>query len=332
MRIRGFGYALSGCAAAALLAACGGPQSQLPIVAPGEMPLQAQTQFGSTAAGTSAIKPTLQSPGYKVTNGLLYVANYDINDVTVYNARVNDPPVLATISEDVNTPSGACVDGHGTLYITNSPPSGPGWISEYPLGETAPSKIITDGINGPSFCAIDAQGNLWVTNLNSRNVTEYLAGSKKPHTVITSGLVYPDGVAIDQSGNLYVANGPGTPTRNVEVYAPGSNSPSRTITDGVTWPVGIAVDSNGTLYVANTETNNIEEYRSGQGEPFQTITEAMHFPADMTVDNKDALYVTNYGNNTVVEFAPGSLKPKKRQISQGLYAPQGIAYYPAVLP
>jgi DNA-binding beta-propeller fold protein YncE len=44
------------------------------------------------------------------------------------------------------------------------------------------------------------------------------------------------------------------------------------------------------------------------------------------------LYVSNGGNSTVVEFAPGSLKPLKRQISKGLYEPDGIAYYPARLP
>jgi len=116
------------------------------------------------------------------------------------------------------------------------------------------------------------------------------------------------------------------------VYAPGSKSPSRTITNGITSPRGLAVDSNGTLYVANLYQSNVEEYRPGSGDPFQTITQAMDRPEGLTVDKKGTLYVSNIVNSTVVEFAPGSLKPLKRQISKGLFEPEGIAYYPALLP
>lgn len=95
----------------------------------------------------------------------------------------------------------------------------------------------------------------------------------------------------------------------------------------------MCVDSNGTLYVTNLEQNNIEEYRSGQGEPFRTIAETMgHGPGDVTVNEQDLLYVSNFLNNTVVEFRSGSLKPLKRQISKEVWAPGGIAYYPALLP
>lgn len=175
-------------------------------------------------------------------------------------------------------------------------------------------------------------GNLWVTNIGGPNVTEYLYGSKKPHTIITKGLSYSVGIAIDHSGNLYVANNGGASQQNVEVYGPGSKSPSRAITDGVTWPVGIAVDSNATLYVTNAEQNNIEEYRSGQDYPFQTITDALDAPVGVTVNKKGRLYVADAGNNSVVEFPPGLITPSKRQISKGLYDPEGVAYYPALLP
>jgi DNA-binding beta-propeller fold protein YncE len=58
----------------------------------------------------------------------------------------------------------------------------------------------------------------------------------------------------------------------------------------------------------------------------------MDHPGGVTVDKKGTLYVSNIGNSTIVEFAPGSLKPLKREISQGLGEPTGIAYYPALLP
>ena len=312
------------CAAAALLAGCGGSQ------APGAMPVQ-QTQSGSATSTIPELEPGFTSPGYKATGPLLYVTNFGNQDVTVYRATAKDPAPLATISDDVALPGGACIDGQGTLYVANEPASG-GWVSEYPLGKEKPSAIITDGVNEPGYCAIDAKGDLWVANIYGPNVTEYLAGSKKPHTVITEGLVYPVGVAIDGAGNLYVGNGYGASERNIEVYAPGSKSPSRTITTGVTSPVGIAIDSNGVLYVANIDQNTVAEYRSGQDYPFQTITEALDEPTGVAVDKKGTLYVSNISNGTVVEFALGSLKPLKRQISKGLNSPDGIAHYPAPLP
>lgn len=319
---------------AAFLAGCGAPQA--PIVPPGSTPLQAQMRAASASATIPALRRPLQRPGYKITAPLLYVTNSTAtyNDVRVYRANANDPNPLATISDGIENPPGACVDSQGTLYVTNEPSNGPGWVSEYPLGETTPSEIIKDGINTPAFCAIDAKGNLWVTNIGLDDVAEYPKGAKKPHTVLTEGLTFPDGIAIDRSGNLYVGNLEPPSGSNVQVFAPGSKSPSRTITNGVTWPVGIAIDSNGTLYVTNTNhtENNITEYRSGQGEPFQTITSAVDGPVGVTVNKKGLLYVTNLGNNTVLEFPLGSLTPSKRQISKGLWDPEGIAHYPPLLP
>jgi sugar lactone lactonase YvrE len=321
--------------AAALLAGCGAAEP--PIGAPGAMP-QNWAIVTQADRGRSWILPGARNKGprttYNISRPLLYATNQhnstDWDGVTIYRADAKDPAPLTKISDDLNSPFGECIDGQGTLYVTNAPASG-GWVSEYPLGKTTPSTIITDGIGSPGYCAIDIKGNLWVGNAGA-NVTEYLKGSKKPHAVITKGLVSPAGIAIGRSGSLYVANHLTEYSGNVVVYAPGKKSPSRTITNGVTFPEGLAVDSKGTLYVVNIFQNNVEEYRSGQDDPFQTVTEAMEHPTDVTVDKKGVLYVSNGGNSTVAEFAPGSVKPLKREISKGLYEPYGIAYYPAVLP
>lgn len=316
---------------AVLLVGCDAVQA--PLVVPAA-PLQAQMRSTSRASVGLQPRRTLRRLGYKATAPLLYVTNIDASypNVKVYRARAQHPGPLATISNGVDVPFGACIDGNGTLYVTNEPASGPGWISVYSLGKTTPSKVITDGVETPGFCAIDAKGNLWVANIGGPNVTEYLAGAKKPHAVITTDLTYPIGVAIDRSGNLYVGNGFGGSQQNVEVYAPGSKSPQRTITNGVTSPCGLAVDSNGTLYVANEFQSNIAEYRSGSSNPFQTVTQSIKSPGGIIINKKGVLYVSNIGNSTVVEFALGSLTPLKRQISEGLYNPVGIAYYPALLP
>jgi hypothetical protein len=111
---------------------------------------------------TSELRPALQNLGYKVTAPLLYATNVGYEDVTVYRATAKDPAPLATISDGLEIPTSACIDGQGTLYVTNEPASG-GWVSEYPFGKTTPSRMITDGINEPGYCAIDGKGNLWVT-------------------------------------------------------------------------------------------------------------------------------------------------------------------------
>lgn len=182
MRTRINSYALS-ISVTAGLAGCG--VSQPSIGAPGSMPMQPQLRFGLTAA--PSLRRTVPSPGYKATAPLLYATNVGNTNVTVYQARAKDPGPLVTITDGLTNPFGACIDGHGTLYITNEPASG-GWVSEYTLGKTKASRIITQGISGPAYCAIDAKGNLWVANAYGSNVTEYLYGEKKPHTVITKGL------------------------------------------------------------------------------------------------------------------------------------------------
>jgi hypothetical protein len=310
------------CVAIVMLAGCGG--SQPPIGAPGAM------------AQTTDSYPHSQSHDYKVTPPLLYVANSTPtdNDLRVYHLGARDPAPIATITQGIEDPNGDCIDGHGTLYVTNDPASGPGWVSEYRLGKTAPSKTIEDGIATPAYCAIDAKGNLWVTNVALNDVAEYLYGSTKPLTKITSGLNYPLGVAIDRPGNLYVANGELGGKQSIEVYPPGGKSPSRTITDGITFPGGIAVDSSGTLYVTNITQNNVVEYRSGEDSPFQMITASMHNPEGVIVNKKGVLYVANSQseNSSVAEFRLGSLQPMKRRITNGLFNPVGVAYYPPLLP
>jgi hypothetical protein len=323
-------YVLGGFAVAVMLSGCGG--SQPPIRAPGAMPQTSAIAAQAERGGSRMLPEAAQE--YKVAGPLVYVTNITgPDDVTVYPARAKHPAPIAVISNNVSSPAGDCIDSHGTLYVANEPPSGPGWVSEYSLGKTNAMKIITNGISTPAFCAIDASGNLWVTNIGGPTVTEYLFGSNKLHTIITKGMTYPIGIAIDSSGNLYVANRPASGSPNVVVYAPGSKIPTRTITDGVTWPVGIGIDSSNTLYVTNATQNNIEEYLPGQSQPYQSITQGLDDPAAVVLNAKGWLYVANFGNsNDVVEFPPSSGTPSKRHISKGVYAPDGVAYYPPLIP
>ena len=172
MKSSDFGrFVIGGFAVAAMLAGCGG--SQPPIGAPGAVP-QARAVASYVERGGSWMFPNA-AHGYRVAGPLVYVTNYTGHaDVTVYPARAKNPVPITVISNSISAPSGDCIDSHGTLYVTNQPPTGPGWVSEYSLGKTNAMKIITNGISTPAFCAIDRSGNLWVTNIGGPTVTEYL--------------------------------------------------------------------------------------------------------------------------------------------------------------
>jgi hypothetical protein len=323
-------YALSVSLTAALLTACGG--SQPPIGMP--------NLLQKTSQGREIVKPPTVTPSYKVPGPLIYVASYDLGltPLRVYNASEKDPKPIAAISKDIYNSRGVCIDGNGTLYVTNAGGSNKGYVLEYTLGQTKkPLRIITKGIDYPGYCAIDASGNLWVANIGGVNVTEYLKGSTKPHATITKGLTYPIGIAIDSKGNLYVSNYRPYSSQNVQVYAPGSKSPSRTITDGISSPVGIAVDGHDTLYVTTQDPpSQIEEYRYGQSKPYRIVTDDLYYPDGLVIGKDGWLYVETAAENTfkwaILEFPPNSLKPSSKKITDGLFDSLGVAYYPPLLP
>jgi hypothetical protein len=330
VRIFDFGRRALSAGVATLLAACGG--SQPPISAPGAMP---QVKSHSS----EIVKASSGMPTYKVSGPLLYVANLDLTltPLAIYDANAADPKPIATISKDIDNSRGVCIDSDGTLYVTNSPNSGTGWVSEYALGQTKPLRVITKGIDYPGYCAIDASGDLWVANIGGDDVTEYLKGAQNPHSTITKGLTYPIGIAIDHAGNLYVSNYRPYSAQNIQVYAPGSKSPSRTITDGVSSPDGIAIDARDTLYVTtDAAQGKVEEYRPGQSKPYLTITDKLSYPNDVVVGSNRWLYVANGGEysdeTAILEFPPRSMKPSSREITKGLFHPFGVAYYPPLLP
>lgn len=333
-------YALSAGVAVALLAGCGG--SQPPIVAPDAMPQAAGPLSRSFQPSLSnriamhvaapipsrAVRDQVVGPdAYKVSRPLLYVVDWIKSKVQIYDAIAQNPSPIATIHRGVNEPFGACIDASGTLYVANSL----GWVSEYHLGHAREFMRITKGVGEPDACAIDAKGNMWLANLNG-HIEKYKKGSTSPSEVISHDVTDPVGIALDHSGNIYVSNGVTKHRANVEIYAPGSDRPTRTITDGITSPAGITVDAQGTLYVTNVDQNNVEEYLSGQSHPYQAITQGLNYPDVVTVNKKGRLYVGNFGNGVILEFAPGSLTPLKDEIHRRLRTPQGLAYYPPLLP
>ena len=103
-------YALAIGAAAALLAGCGGVQP--PIVGEGGVP----PATSSAPEATSQNTPVAQDR----SGQRLFVTEYTRNTVLVYNASAKNPSPERHITIGVAQPTGACVDGNGTLYVVNA--------------------------------------------------------------------------------------------------------------------------------------------------------------------------------------------------------------------
>ena len=184
-------YALSACAAAALLAGCGG--SQQPIGPPGAIP---QTSALATRAerGKSWMVPKAKG------ESLLYVPNSDPSGggyVSVYSYPHGD--LVGTLTAFSN-PDGACVDNVGNTYITDEIARD---ITEYTHGGTQSIKTLADS-GQPVGCAVDPiTGNLAVANVGGTvAIYRNASGNAKYVYFSTEGDAYFCGY--DHSGNLFV--------------------------------------------------------------------------------------------------------------------------------
>lgn len=311
---------------------------------------------GSLSPARATTATDARRTSYDASGPLLYVTDWyptgcnpsghdcqQYGRVYVFDPRLNNPEPLATITAEINTPTVACLDSKGVLYVASShadPVPIHGWVSEYLPGQTKPSLTIRKGINIPYGCAIDANDNLLVSNAGGINITEYKRGQTEPTVILNkrNGLFAPAPIALDSSGNLYVINNDYAGHANVQVFAPGAKQPTATITDGAWWPQGIAIDAKDTLYVSNFPTPSllgaVSEYHPGQIKPFQTLTDNAWEPWGLTVSKRGRLFVSDSQNSqqAIVEFPPGATHPSKKTIVRGLILPAGLAHWPAVLP
>src|ERR1700721_2799725 len=91
--------------------------------------LSSCTFASSPGEMTSSITPKpfslvdSDSPSYKVTDGLLFVATstqkQPYSAVQVYNTRAKGQPMIASLTNDIDDPQSACIDQHRTLYVIN---------------------------------------------------------------------------------------------------------------------------------------------------------------------------------------------------------------------
>lgn len=119
------------------------------------------------------------SPDAKKSKVLVYVGDWDTNDVYVYDYASGTQVGVITGNDE---PYGMCVDAKGDIYVANF---GNGEVNEYPHGGTTP--IITYSPGGELIgCSVDAKGDVSATSFNPGEVTVFPKGKT------TAGTTYSD--------------------------------------------------------------------------------------------------------------------------------------------
>lgn len=187
------------CAAAAVLAGCGGSQpfAQSPGARP-QIP----------AIGTHSMhadRRRSRMEGDAKSGDLLYVSDTETGDVYVFAYPKGTPKGTLTGLID---PAGECVDASGNVFVTNTGASN---IVEYAHGGSTPIATLKDSGSFPVGCSVDPMtGNLAVTNFSTSgsgqgNVVVYKHARGRP----TGHFSDPDinNVLLcgyDGEGNLFV--------------------------------------------------------------------------------------------------------------------------------
>jgi sugar lactone lactonase YvrE len=172
----------------------------------------------------------------------------------------------------VSDPVQIAVGSSGTVYVANSltDASGAGSITEYPRGQTSPSRTLTSGLYSTSGVAVDASGTVFASNKFLGSIEIFPKGKSNPSATITANLTGPDSLAVDKAGDLFIAD---SSANDVLELVHRAKTPQSLHLSGLFRPTGIAVDSRGTLYVGNLDgaKSNVAVYPAGAKEPSRTL-------------------------------------------------------------
>ena len=327
MRIRGFGNAVSTCAAAALLSGCGGA----PLTSAQPAALQIER------------RESTQCPCLYVADPI-YKGSTNKPRITVYaqGASGDVKPIQEIIGSNtgLSYPIAVAVDKSGEIYAVNytGEVSGSGHLGSITIyapgatGNVSPIATIAGqrtALSGPQGIAIDpVNGEIYVSNqpigsdpaigsLEEGSILIYPPGAKgniaplaKIHGSNTE-LGAPFGLTFDGAGNLYVASVvSGSETDSVAVFAAGSSgnvAPTRFIQCSRTElaePIQVALDSSLNMYVVNHVGENhvgesVTVYAAGANgnvAPIRRITgdrTKLNYPFGVAVAGDGDVYVAN---------------------------------------
>lgn len=136
-------------------------------------------------------------PEAKSTKLLMYVGDWDTNDVFVYDYSTGKQVGQLTGFDE---PYDMCVDAAGDVYIANF---GSGNAVEYAHGGTALLNTYKSG-GEPIGCSVLANGDVAVTSFKPGGVTVYSGGNpKKGKAYSDADCEYLWPMGYDEKGNLY---------------------------------------------------------------------------------------------------------------------------------
>lgn len=264
----------------------------------------------------------------------LFVSDNSASKIVIYQADVQNPSPIGTITAGVSNPFNLSVDQHGTLYVAN----GNGTITEYPKGQKTVSKTLTEpgGTNASAYAlAVGNDGTVYAANLEGE-VFEFTAGSVKVTRTLHGGGGYFVSLALDSKNDLFESwNDDLNCCDGVDEFKP-ARMHGKTILGNVdAGPV--AVDSHDNLLV--TESGHIAIYEAGSKTPFRKIhiRSSENLPRQLAFDSDERyLYFPScerpscgrgvvYGYN----YKTGKLAWTVRKDLLGAGGAYGVALWPA---
>lgn len=277
------------------------------------------------AGASVSTSPTVHSNAGKA---LLYVADQPNQRVAIFaeNGGGNPAPV-GQITSGISGPDGLFIDKAGTLYVCNF---GAGTVTEYPNGQTSPSKTLT-GMIAPKYVTAGKDGTVYVSDFDSGSsgkVYEYANGSTTPTTTIPIS-PYPAGLALDARNRLYVTYGDAT-KHDLEVlrFAPGkTNGKNLGIHMQNGNPGGMTIDKAQNLVVDDQGFARVYIFPPGATQPSMTIT-GFSLAYQIALNALDTrLWVSDPFGPSVQEVTyPGGAPVQSR--SNSLSGAFGVATYP----
>jgi len=244
-------YALSGGAAVALLAGCGGPQ---PFGAPGAIG-QTSANAAHAERGTSWMAPDAKK------KDLLYISDEGADKVYVYSYPKGK---LKGALAGFTAPRGECVDKTGDVFITNFYSHN---IIEYAHGGTSPIATLSDPGYAPIDCSVDpTTGNLAVTNYGSTGtlsgdvaIYKHAKGSPKAY-YSDPDIFYMLSCGYDNASNLFVDGATSSGAFEfAELPSGGSSLQNIKLNQSIEYPGGVQWDGKH-VAVGDTYANVIYQF------------------------------------------------------------------------
>lgn len=294
--------------------------------------LLAATAACSSSAGPAAGPPqpfrVTRAAGSSSSN--LFVSDFYQSEILIYPAAIPSPAPSGSITDGISNAYNLAVDQNGTLYVQNNNNT----VTEYPAGETSPSKTLTEPRvgYGTGICVtVGSDGTVYTADHLAGQVYEFENGATTPSATLNVSEAF--GLALDRHNDLFVgwAQHSSAAAGHVMEFKPGSTS-GHDLGITVKYSGGLAVDKHDHLLVGDQGNSVIDIFKKGAKVPFRKIGVSPAEPYQFTLDRKDEYLYLVSGSPALVyvyDYATGDLA---WTVTQGLPGSEGYAEGVAVSP